>query len=386
MMGSAVVFLAVACATLMNAAPVAATWYHYPWNQLFSGPTTPNYCNIGPSYWCMGKKEADECMVSSNTPIQVCGFSSKNNCNYTSTIGQFCRTYPSATSYKGGITGSPAGYFGYYALALSWSPSGCNANGTGSYQSCSPLTGTGTFAAKNLVLHGLWPDYGSIYASKTPTVPPFTGSYQGWPQYCNVWGNGPNGFTNYAQCHVSGGLCPWANATDPTFGQADYERCIRVMNKTLPAGLCQVPASTFDALYKDMVKFAPGYLAGLRDFADHEYFKHGSCIGGYLSYNITAYFDVAIKLTKTLVAPGTPAYEIIHKYAGRNITRAALEVALDKKAAPTCKKDCKLDEIWYCFGRDASGFPTALITCPAGTLTSNSCASNNCTRIFLPTY
>ncbi len=35
---------------------------------------------------------------------------------------------------------------------------------------------------------------------------------------------------------------------------------------------------------------------------DHEYFKHGSCIGGLLTYNQTAYFAKALELTAQVAA------------------------------------------------------------------------------------
>jgi hypothetical protein len=46
---------------------------------------------------------------------------------------------------------------------------------------------------------------------------------------------------------------------------------------------CILPDSVFNALGKEFQVMAPGYVGGDRSFADHEWFKHGVCMGGYLS-------------------------------------------------------------------------------------------------------
>jgi ribonuclease I len=230
--------------------------------------------------------------------------------------------------------------------------------------------------ASHLVLHGMWPDYGSLYTTE-PSPPAFNGSYQGWNQYCTATGPGKN---DYSKCHVNGGLCPWANATFANFTQTSYEQCMRAQNVTQ----CQVEESTVTALKSDMARYAPGYLGDDRTFIDHEFNKHASCLGGYLTDNKTAFFETAIGLTKILTANGSWADIHVHNNRGSSVDTTSFVASLNNTAIPQCDKNCQLSEVWYCFGRDAAGFPTQLITCPIGTLGSNNCRT--CPNILIPDY
>lgn len=66
-------------------------------------------------------------------------------------------------------------------------------------------------------LHGLWPDFGSLYNTYgTPAIPlplNLAGAYQGWPQYCRPL-PGVTSAPDFSTCHVNGGLCPEAGTTN----------------------------------------------------------------------------------------------------------------------------------------------------------------------------
>ncbi|KAK9823362.1 hypothetical protein WJX72_002208 [[Myrmecia] bisecta] len=200
--------------------------------------------------------------------------------------------------------------------------------------------------------------------SQEPQPPKYAGVYQGWSQYCY---SAPDGY-DYSKCHVTGGLCPWANATAANFTQSQYEVCMRAEG----IKQCQVPSSVPAALRSDFARYAPGYLGDDQTFLDHEYMKHGSCLGGYLGRNITAYFETAVRFAKDLTKPGTFAFDTVHTKRGSSIPYADFVKGLGPIASPQCTKDCKLSEIWYCAGRDASrsAFPTSIVSCPFGKLGS----------------
>jgi hypothetical protein len=42
-------------------------------------------------------------------------------------------------------------------------------------------------------------------------------------------------------------------------------------------------------------------------------------IGGYLSHNITAYYDISVQLAYNLTGPGSAADRLIHKNVGRKV-------------------------------------------------------------------
>lgn len=92
---------------------------------------------------------------------------------------------------------------------------------------------------------------------------------------------------------------------------------------------------------------------------------------------------------------------VINTTMGGNVSLSLLEAVFNKQGAPTCKPDCRLEEICtqheggccythrssgFCMGRDAAGFPTDMVTCPAGTLASNSCRTRGCTSVALPLF
>jgi ribonuclease T2 len=78
-----------------------------------------------------------------------------------------------------------AGDFDYYVLALSWSPSWCEAEGADDAAQCDPRADVG------FVVHGLWPQY-----------------EDGWPEYCRSAARNPSRRETAAMADImgSGGL------------------------------------------------------------------------------------------------------------------------------------------------------------------------------------
>lgn len=63
--------------------------------------------------------------LTSVTNIGTCGYSN-GNCSVVSDVSTFCTTPAlKPLTYNGGLVGLPAGYTGYYALAMYWAPSSC---------------------------------------------------------------------------------------------------------------------------------------------------------------------------------------------------------------------------------------------------------------------
>eukprot|EP00897_Mesotaenium_endlicherianum_P007111 jgi/Mesen1/6428/ME000329S05583 len=344
-------------------------------------PQPANPCIIGPSFWCKANSNnIARCNLESVKSIGNCHYGSAK-CPVVADVATFCKTEPSALTYYGGMTNIPPGLFGYLALALYWAPTSCLSNQTTGGGFCSSYTTKGKIGAQRLVLHGLWPDYGSLYGvGGTPPPPPASqkGAYQGWSQYCSA-ANYP-GAVDFSKCHANGPLCP-----ENTTTQTDYEICMRKHNVTA----CLVEESVVDALKKDFEAYAPGHLGADRTFLDHEFSKHGSCMETYFVKNKTAYFEASINLAKSLRVQA-PA-KLVHASRGRSIKTSLFVHSMRKTSVPRCNKLCQLSEIWYCYGRDAEGFPTELIRCPPGTLASDNCSpgivgSNNCTSVIIPDF
>lgn len=349
-----------------------------PSNQLFLGKVDPNPCNIGPTWWCSANNALDMCLVAGKE-VFPCGYNSKFSCNSTRiTVDDFCVDETlNATTFNGGVTGSPTGQFGYYALALYWAPSSCKPGTQELGGFCSEYTQPGNEAYDHLVVHGLWPDYGSLYETE-PQPPQYVGQYQGWPQFCD----GPEG--QFGECAVTGGLCSWPNATGVNFTQSDYEDCMRIEG----VEKCLVPDETLALLQPQFETHAPGYLGPLNTFMDHEWTKHGTCIGGYLSTNITAYFDVTMQWATYIIndVSNIKVSALIEENKNGSVPVDTFLSVVDGTAAVRCNAECELEELWFCLGRDAAGFPTDLITCPAGTLASSNCMQKNCTDVKIPHY
>lgn len=339
-------------------------------------PSDP--CTIGPNTWCQSTANQQRCGVGYHA-VGVCGYNT-TRCPEQS-IAAFCSNTttlaPNMTelSFNGGLSGAQGGDFGYYALSLYWPASSCNATVVTNNSFCSQYTLAGNEATNHLVAHGMWPDFGSIYDT-APMAPAYAGAYQGWPQFCD----GPDSMAY--QCHVNGNLCPWANATAASFTQDSYEACIVANN----ISQCIISTDVVAKLGDQFKRYAPGYWSQPGSFINHEFFKHGSCVGGYLARNQTAFFEQVVNVTANVTAPGTAAYNTIHNMRGGSISRTSLESAFYPYAVPQCQKNCNLDSVTFCIGRDAAGFPTGLETCPSGTLNSANCATYGCSTVNIPAY
>eukprot|EP00775_Hariotina_reticulata_P004192 gene4192-4440_t len=326
------------------------------------------------------------------TTVEACGFGTTEASCHNYTVSDFCQATPYAERYDGGLTGAPAGLFSYFNLALYWAPSSCRQAapddplnvwpdsdiGQSGFPGgfCSNYTKAGTYASKHLVLHGLWADFGSQYGpGQEPRPPYYHGSYQGYPMWCN----GPH--LNASRCAVTGDACPWPAAKHENFSQHSYEKCMRkegIKECTAPAQIMLL-----SPLFK---RLAPGYI-GDGTFLDHEWFKHGSCVGGKLTQVPALFFSTALWLALKATLPGTAADTLIHKNIGGQVSLEEFDSAFELTAVPTCKKDrCVLEEIWMCYDRNDGGFPTHKIKCPAGTLASNTCRKHGCSHIEIPAY
>lgn len=345
-------------------------------------PEPADPCTIGPDYWCLDNNLA-KCNLEFVKNIGTCHYSS-GICKVEPSLQYFCQNDTTAYSYGGGIINMPPGNFQVLVLALYWAPTSCLSNQTTGGGFCSAYTTKGTIGAQYMDLHGLWPDFSSTYG--TPNAPQFPppseqGAYQGWTQYCSA-ADFP-GAVNYTNCHVNGNLCPLPNITS----QTAYEQCMRQFN----VKQCITDESIVQKLKPQLAELAPGYLGADRTFIDHEFAKHGSCVGTYFVKNKTAYFEAGLDLARrTRYNPhGVPA--LVHKYRGQAVNTSTITKILGKKAVPRCTSSCQLSEIWYCYGRDAAGFPTEPIVCTPGTQGSDSCsvgiyASNNCSQIIIPDF
>ncbi|KAK9838855.1 hypothetical protein WJX74_004599 [Apatococcus lobatus] len=344
----------------------------------YSTTTGADPCTIGPNTWCQSTAAQQRCDVG-NQAIGVCGYNT-TRCPEQS-VTAFCSNTTTLAAnmtqlkFNGGLSGARGGDFGYYALSLYWPPSTCNATIVSNNSFCSQYTLAGNEAANHLVAHGLWPDFGSIYDT-APVGPSYSGSYQGWSQFCN----GPDSMAY--QCHVNGNLCPWANATAASFTQDSYEACMVANN----ISQCIISTDVVAQLGDQFKRYAPGYWSQPGSFINHEFFKHGSCVGGYLARNQTAFFEQVVNVTANNTAPGTVAYNMVHNNRGRTVSRTSLESAFYPTAVPQCQRSCNLDSVTYCIGRDAAGFPTELVQCPSGTLSSANCATYGCNTINIPAY
>ena len=76
-----------------------------------------------------------------------------------------------------------AGDFDVYLLAQSWAPHFCCQHADRCH------TVPWAFSARNLSLHGLWPNYDPLKHL----------GYE-WPQYCNVTGHPDGGVWEFAKC------------------------------------------------------------------------------------------------------------------------------------------------------------------------------------------
>lgn len=212
--------------------------------------------------------------------------------------------YGAIASTGSGETGAKAGAFSSYVLAQSWSPEFCRTQcDRGSKSNC--RTTAGSYAASHLSLHGLWPNFAD------------TSSGYSYPQYCN---GGPAG---------------------------DFEVCA----SSSGASQCQVNTSTlkyFDTPDK-WQKYAPGYGGDDHFLANHEWPKHGSCVGEGVP-DAKTFFLHSLSLDKQ-IAEG-PVMDLLIDSIGSTVSASALLEALGGASSSrlTCDHGCILSGVYTCWG------------------------------------
>ncbi|CAF1366565.1 unnamed protein product [Didymodactylos carnosus] len=322
-------------------------------------------CFNGPSYWCLNDTTETVCNFS-NLTIGQCGYTS-GKCTFK-TGNTFCKDDPSALEFNGGLTGVYDSLFTYYVLALYWPPSNCPKiyNETKDFLRyfCSPYTNAGQPGSQRLVLHGLWPNFGT------------EGNYQGWPQFCS------NVEKDWSVCHVNGNLCPWQNTTFSNFTQDYYEYCLSYEN----ISQCLVNPEVVEHEQERLKYLAPGHLGKRNLFMNHEWTKHGSCCSNAFKNNISSYLDIMLNITDEYTRKGSLTYEYIQRYSGEKIGINYLYERFNNTVIVNCKPNCNLDELWLCFYRDhTTGLPTHPVQCPPGARNqSDTCKKARCEYVYIP--
>lgn len=231
---------------------------------------------------------------------------------------------------KGGATGCQgvkpgSTKFGFYLLALSWSPSFCC--GHPGKQECANLAG---FASDHLTLHGLWPSYTDAEAAAAK---------HDWPEFCG-------------DCGACGRQGAGASCGPP-----------------------------LDALPAEMATLAPGYVNDDHFLANHEWPKHGSCSG----LDPTRYFTASLDALKRLPGDrGTP--ELLTKSVGGSVAAEALRASFGspESVVLSCDASCNLQQVGVCLAHDAGGLPTTPVACPSIVTRSsydNGCFTRGCKQI-----
>ena len=72
-----------------------------------------------------------------------------------------------------------------------------------------------------------------------------------------------------------------------------------------------------------------------------------------------------VNITANVTQPGSTAYTLIHSNRGHSVDRATLEAAYFPTAVPSCQRNCNLDSVTYCIGRDAAGEGRGCSRCQA---------------------
>lgn len=207
--------------------------------------------------------------------------------------------------------------YSLYMLALSWAPNFCATHQQ--KEQCTSMPGT--FAAKHLTIHGLWPNYSDKEAVGQPHP---------WPEFCSP-----------------------------------YDAC----SKETPA-LCNPPAGTVPA---DMKTYGPGYVTDEDFLANHEWPKHGSCTG----LTAKAYFSQAINALWALPGDhGTP--KKLADAIGKKIKATALRAAFEhpESVVLSCDAKCNLSQVGICLASGADGLPNGRTACPKNV--TNSSYDNGC--------
>ena len=191
--------------------------------------------------------------------------------------------------------GAPIGVFEEWVYALefqpAWAQGDCASNVTAHLN--------GSLAARELSIHGLWPNYNSSLHDDAS-----------WPQFCK-------------------------NAT------LDFTVC----NPSCSEALCQISAGTRAAMAARWAARYPEYAYG--SLAEHEWSKHGSCTG----LDQLSYFQlVDAKVAPTLDGAGA---SLVKSSVGADVAYGDLSQAFStdhggKEVALGCE-GCNLSDVWFKF-------------------------------------
>ena len=210
----------------------------------------------------------------------------------------------------GGQTGATPGDFEMYVFAQTWTESFCSGNKCSS-QECKSLPGT--YAASNLAIHGLWPNFNDESTHS---------GYQ-YPQFCG----------SYSTC---GELNPPAS--------------------------CNPDMSNLNQ--SDFTKYAPGYVMDNNFLANHEWPKHGGCT----RLSQQQFFQSLITLEKQLEATSSAVW------TGSSVEVKLTDVEAayggSDHVSLTCSKG-NLQQVITCWSKDAQDMPVSRIPCPATVAPSN---------------
>ena len=163
--------------------------------------------------------------------------------------------------------GDVAGQFDSYVLALSWMPAFCE--GKPGKTECANRN-PDRFDAKNLVLHGLWPNK--------------------------------------------------ANDSSHTYGYCGVDAATQALD--LPATWCRMPAlNLLSATMSRLTEIMPGTASCLQN---HEWYKHGSCSG----FSPDEYFVQSAAIVSFVA--GTNFGHYLAAHAGQTVTADALLAAFER--------------------------------------------------------
>ncbi|MES1908091.1 MAG: hypothetical protein MHM6MM_001093 [Cercozoa sp. M6MM] len=229
-----------------------------------------------------------------------------------------------------GETGVRPGAYDVYVMAQSWQSTFCCARPW--EEECKEHS-EAKWAAKNLVLHGLWPQYGDELGFERGFM---------WPQYCG----------DYADCDT----------------------------RNSPAK-CNAPPKSIEAHMASWQRMAPGYARSDNFLAHHEWMKHGTCSG----YGVDAdlYFGGGVDAMNKVPTPA-----VLQRAVGGYISLSDLQNAFGgaHMAGLSCTRSGELDQVFTCF-EPQLGLPGKRVPCPRNLLKrgySNSCVVFNHNKVHVP--
>lgn len=158
----------------------------------------------------------------------------------------------------------------------------------------------------------------------------------------------------------------------PTFANGDYPKNCKKVKRNLDR------TADLPLLSKDL---SPGLLKDGGSFAEHEYYKHGTCIDRLSTFH--EYFSESMRVMYSIpkTTKGTPA--VISRNVGKKVALSELKDAFDKKVAIACTNACQLKEVFLCFEKRRDGLVGNAIDCSKDILKKDSCSKNKCKDVYI---